>query len=164
MKIVLSIVVIVCSVMIGLCMRKGLAVRCALLENICGFCREAGAAISYEHLAPDRIVERSANSAGFISICASYIAQGGSFKDAWSEALSGCDELYHLKRDEREHLLELGMKLGSSDLSGELDRLSAALEYFSSIKASADVELKQKSKVYISCSAMCGMMLLLLVI
>lgn len=159
--------IMVCALCAGKGLYSELADRERLLSGLCVFIYSAAGSIRSRLTPLDRIIEESAvyaYSPGFIVACAGYLREGNGFHEAWRMALDNSRDIRLLTDRERVELERLGESLGYYDAEGEIALLGQAEEYFGSQRDRARGELREKSKMYMTCSLLTGLTAVLLLL
>ena len=153
------------------CAGKGLYIklneRQRLLCGICGFIRAASSEIRVRLTPLDRLPEeaaRSDDSPEFLQVCAQRLRDGDGFHDAWLYSVRESPDMQLLRDSERSELERLGLSLGYYDAEGELALLLQAFEYFSDVRSDSADELKKKSGMYMTCSMLTGLAIVLVLL
>ena len=159
--------IILCSLYAGKGLWSELAERERLLGQLCGFLNRAACGIRLSLEPLDRIVALSAapeDSPALLKVCARRISEGSGFHEAWNRALNESPDTRLLREGELRELARLGDSLGYSDVKGELSLLGQALEYFCACREVARTELREKSRMYMTCSLLTGLTIVLLLL
>ncbi|MBE6753293.1 MAG: hypothetical protein E7559_02900 [Ruminococcaceae bacterium] len=165
MRLICCAAAVVCALLFGVELCSRIKTRVRLLEDICIFSREAMTAVQYRRLPPEQLAAENADSrAEFLRLCAQHVAGGEGFRGAWEAAIAESTETNLLIPEEKRALIELGTGMGRSDTDGEVKRLEAALHRFTQLYEQARSELTAKSKLYLSCSVLCGMAVVILIV
>ena len=159
--------IILCALCAGkeLCSRS--AERERLLSGLCRFMYAASDSIRMSLTPLDRIIEDAAaedDAPMFLSACADRLRRGDSFPEAWRAAAGESPDTDLLSEAELAELERLGGALGHSDVKGELALLGHALDYFCERRDETRAELREKSKMYMSCSVLAGLTVVLLLL
>ena len=158
--------ILLCAYFAGNGLYSELAEREKLLSELCRFINDAAGDIRVSLMPLDRITERYArgDAPEFLKACAARLRSGESFPEAWRYAVNDSPDMRLLKERERLELGRLGDELGCSDVKGELALLDRASVYFCARRDAARAELGEKSKLYMSCSLLVGLTVVLLLL
>lgn len=141
--------------------------RYLLLCGICRFINTASSEIRMRLTPLDKLTGDAAASGEpveFLRVCAERLRGGEAFHDAWLYAVGKSPDMDLLKDNERAELERLGASLGYYDVEGELAVLSAAFDFFSGARAESEEELKTKSGMYMTCSMLTGLAMVLMLL
>ena len=146
--------ILLCAFYAGRGLYSELAERERLLSELCRFLNAASNGIRITLAPLDRIIGSSAaeeKSPEFLRVCAARLGEGYGFPEAWRAAMRDSPDIGLLRDGELTELGRLGETLGRSDVRGELALLGQSLEYFSACREVARTELREKSKMYMTC-------------
>ncbi|MGN0695770.1 MAG: stage III sporulation protein AB [Oscillospiraceae bacterium] len=153
MKSIGIILIVIMSAMTGAAMADRLSGRYALLCEIDRFVGKAAALIRQTASPLEDIICAAAEDKrlGRLSFLADINRQldGGrtDIRGAWKDCLENAPPEY-IQSEEKALLEELGEMLGSTDVQGQLEGLSAKREALRELIAEADRERREKGKLY----------------
>lgn len=166
-KLICMPLVLVCACAVGCTMRGKLRERLRLLESICRLLRDMSSCVR-SRLVPlgdmfDEIAE-TGDAPEFVCVCAQRLRDGDSFPEAWGFAVSCGRDTALLEEREQHRLEQLGGCLSMFSAEDELNVLEDARVFFTERVAAAADELRVKSRLYMSCSALAGIMIVIMLI
>lgn len=97
---------------------------------------------------------------GFFSQCAGEIKKCG-IRNAWTNAVDEC--AVNLLPEEKDVLIQLGGRIGMSDVEGQKNTISRAVRQLDEYAKLADEEYKRLSKPYRSCGILLGVFILIMI-
>lgn len=156
--------ILLCAYYAGKGLYTKLYERLQLLCGICRFIQTASAEIRTRLTPLDSLIEDASERDGapeFIQVCAQRLRDGDGFRDAWTYCARESPDMPLLRENEHTELERLGVSLGYYDVEGELSVLSQAMEYFSGVRDDCSDELRKKSGMYMTCSMLTGLAIVL---
>lgn len=159
--------ILLCAFYAGKGLYVKLIERHQLTADICRFIRVASSEIRVRLTPLDQIIENISDSEStpvFLQVCAQRLRDGDDFHEAWLYSVRESPDIPLLGTNEQTELEKLGENLGYYDVQGELTVLSQAMEFFSEVRESCARELKLKSKMYMTCSMLTGLVIVLILL
>ncbi|MGN0692764.1 MAG: stage III sporulation protein AB [Oscillospiraceae bacterium] len=153
MKNIGIILIVIMSAMTGAAMADRLSGRCAVLCEIDRFIGRAAAMIRQTASPLEDIIRAAAEDKrlgrlSFLSDINSELDSGSlNIREVWRNCLENSPPEY-IREEEKAILEELGETLGSTDVQGQLDGLSAQRNTLRELIAEADRERREKGKLY----------------
>lgn len=158
MNILLSLLTAAFGAIAGLYFSKRLKEREQIIAASILLIKELSVQIRYTNSQIGEILKNASQNEAykkllFVADCFD-IGEKGDFHTIWSDGVK--KQPYLMARD-KELLLSLGDKLGSTDLEGQLSFLEMSEEIFRQRQQQAVEDYKNKGKVYRSVGLLCGL-------
>ncbi|MCM1299633.1 MAG: stage III sporulation protein AB [Firmicutes bacterium] len=158
MNILLAVITAAFGAAAGLYFSKRLKEREAVLSAVILLIRELTVQIRYTNSEIGKMLRSAAQNEEFKKLLfvtgCEEISEKGDFHKSWR---SGAAMQPYLNTKDRELLLSLGEKLGSTDLDGQLSFLEMTEEIFKERQKQAFSDYLNKGRVYRSVGVLCGL-------
>ena len=140
--------------------------RVTQLEDIITFLRLMATQLRYTMPALDVLLEELSDTTAAAHIilpgkCLELMKQGHAFPEAWKEALDIAETELSLKKTDMLPLYELGERLGSTDVEGQLAIFSLADKKIGQSLAAAREERKRNGSLYRTLGLLTGVFIVL---
>lgn len=100
----------------------------------------------------------------FLDECVLSLNQGDDLKAAWTNGVNKFSEQMNLTKGDTNILSEFSVCLGDSDINGQISNIQLYTEMLRNSLSEAEVILKEKSKVTLSCSLFGGLIFIVMLI
>ena len=160
------LMIITCGILTGFFYIKSLNKRIEILSFFIKLLEEMKIIIEYKHLSIPEILEGCNNSVNniFLKKCLEKIKNGTSLKTAWNDSLKENAVEMCLNENDLMILSDFVICLGETDISGQISNIVLYADLLEKRIKDANKQIKEKSKVAMSCCFFGGAIIVILLI
>lgn len=147
-KLILSMIIILCSTFIGYSFSLKLTNRRKTLNSIVSAISRMKTLICFGSFEISRVVNDCFASEEFNLISINEIAPDTSYNEAFSVSVRNINKKYSLSDSDKDLLVSFGSELGTTDISGQLSHAELYQNLFSERLSDAKEQENVKSRLY----------------
>lgn len=166
LKLIGSIFVILSCVLYALNYISSQKTRERALNNIIDFLYSLEIMLKYQLLSIPEAINLYINTNNFelISVCNSLLKQNYTLKDAWNKAILKSKNVLCLNQSDINLLKDFSIKLGDTDLEGQLTNIELYKTRFKAILEASQSKLKENTKLALSLSFFAGLVITIMTV